>query len=197
MSPIAASSPPPSRLSEAELHQATLYIGQTRDALLGATRLLTPSQWEFQPAPERWSAAEIVTHVIAVQERVIARLQQDFMDAPPPPPQQDCAAVDSIIVNQFPNRLSKFPSPIPSEGPLDKTAAARRYVENCAALSAMLTSLPGLREHALDSPPLKAVSKGAYSVMDGYQWIFAAAAHAERHTKQILEVIADAALPVQ
>jgi hypothetical protein len=33
--------------------------------------------------------------------------------------------------------------------------------------------------------------------MDGYQWILAAAAHAERHTKQILEVIANAAFPLQ
>jgi hypothetical protein len=33
--------------------------------------------------------------------------------------------------------------------------------------------------------------------MDGYRWILAAAAHAERHTKQILEVIGNAAFPLQ
>jgi hypothetical protein len=54
---------------------------------------------------------------------------------------------------------------------------------------------PGLRDHALDSPPLKPISEGAYSVMDGYQWILAAAAHAQRHTKQILDVIADDSFP--
>ena len=187
----------PSRLSEAEFHQARLYIEQTRDGLLGSIRLLTPAQWEFQPAPERWSAGQIVAHVIAVQERVMARLQQGFAEAPAPPPDQDCAAVDSIIITEFPNRLTKFPSPIPLEGPLDKTAAAGRYVDNCSALTALLTSTCGIREHALDSPPLKAISKGEYSVMDGYQWILAAAAHAERHTKQILEVIADATFPVE
>ena len=191
-----ASSLATSRLSEAELHQARLYIEQTRDGLRGATRLLTPAQWEFQPAPERWSAGQIVEHVIAVQGRVIARLRQDFADAPAPPPEQNWETVDSIIINQFPNRLTKFPSPIPPEGRLDKMAAVRRYGENCAALTEMLTSTRALRQHVLDSPPLKAVSKGAYSVMDGYQWILAAAAHAERHTKQILEVIADVAFPL-
>ena len=79
----------------------------------------------------------------------------------------------------------------------DKAGSIRSYIENCARLDDMLTSTTGLREHVLDSPPLKAISKGAYTVMDGYQWILAAAAHAERHTKQILEVIADGALPVQ
>jgi len=29
------------------------------------------------------------------------------------------------------------------------------------------------------------------AVIDGYQWILAASAHTERHTKQILEVRAD------
>lgn len=192
-----ASTLAPSCLSEAELHQATLYIEQTRDGLLGSTKLLTPAQWEFQPAPERWSVAQIVEHVITVQERVMARLQQGFAEAPAPPPEQDCETVDSIIISQFPNRLTKFPSPIPSDHRLDKTAAVHRYIENCGALTAILTSMPGLREHALDSAPLKALSRGAYSVMDGYQLILAAAAHAERHTKQILEVIADAAFPLQ
>lgn len=54
-----------------------------------------------------------------------------------------------------------------------------------------LASTPGLRDHAVDSPPLKAVSRGTNSVMDGDQWILAAAAHAERHT----EVIADDSFP--
>src|SRR5690242_12187460 len=108
----------PSPLSEADCRQAKLYIEQARDGLLGSIRLLTPAQWEFQPAPERWSAEQIVGHLIAVQERVMAKLQQGFADAPPPPPEQDCAAVDSIIINQFPNRLTKYPSPIPPGGRL-------------------------------------------------------------------------------
>ena len=67
---------------------------------------LTTAQWEFQPAPQRWSAAEIVEHVVTVQDIVRAKL-------------------------------------------------------------------------------------------DGHQWIPVSAAHTERHTKQILEVIADSAFPLQ
>lgn len=191
-----ASSLAPSYLSEPEFHEARLYIEQCLDGLLGSVKLLTPAQWDFQPAPERWPVAQVVAHVIAVQELVISRLQRDLAGAPAPPPQQDHAIVDSIVMNGFPNRLMKFPSPLPPPSSLDKTECVRRYIDNCAALIAMLDSTPGLREHVLDSPPLKAVSRGAYSVMDGYQWILAAAAHAERHTKQILELIADASFPL-
>jgi hypothetical protein len=191
-----ASSLVPAGLSSEDVIRAQRYIEQTRDGLLGSTKLLTSAQWEFKPGPERWSIAEIVEHVAAVQERVIARIQQNLASAPPPPPEQNCEVVDIIVISQIPVRLSKFPSPIPVERRFDHAGAVRRYTENCAALSEMLTSTPGLRDHALESAPLKAISKGAYSVMDGYQWILAAAAHAERHTKQVLEVIADCAFPV-
>jgi hypothetical protein len=39
------------------------------------------------------------------------------------------------------------------------------------------------------------LTNGAHDRMDGYQWILAATAHAERHTKQILEVRADENFP--
>jgi hypothetical protein len=181
----------PTGLTSADLSQGRLFLEQTRDCLTGSATLVTPAQWTFKPRPERWSIAEIVEHVIAVQERVIGMIRQQLASAPPPPSEQDREVVDSIVIHQIPSRLSKFPSPMTSTAELGKVEALRRYADNCAALSEMLASTPGLREHALDSPPLKAISKGAYSVMDGYQWILAAAAHAERHTKQILEVIAD------
>ena len=65
-----------------------------------------------------------------------------------------------------------------------------------AGLAASLES-PDLRQHAVEALPLKAISKGEYDKMDGYQWILAAAAHTERHTKQILEVRADANFPAK
>jgi hypothetical protein len=184
-------------LSSADLSKGKLYIEQTRDGLLGSTRMLTSTQWEFKPGPDRWSIAEIAEHVIAVQERVIGMIQQSLAAAPPPPPGQDHEVVDSIIINQIPNRLTKFPSPIASECRFDKAGAIERFAGNCGSLSEMLSSTPDLREHVLESPPLKAISKGAYTQMDGYQWILAAAAHAERHTKQILEVVADSGFPVK
>jgi hypothetical protein len=67
---------------------------------------------------------------------------------------------------------------------------------NYARLTELLES-PDLRQHMIEAPPIKAVSKGAFDSMDGYQWVLAAAAHTERHTKQILEVKADAKFPAK
>jgi|SRR5450432_4937916 len=66
---------------------------------------------DVQARPERWSIAEIVEHVIAVQERVIGIIRQQLVSALPPPPEQDREVVDSIVIHQIPSRLSKFRTP--------------------------------------------------------------------------------------
>jgi hypothetical protein len=182
-------------LTSAELEQAHLYLQQTRQGLVGATKGLSESQWKFKPAPERWSITEIVDHVVVVQERVLGPIQDQLACAPPPPAGYDYKRVDTLVINHFPDRLTKFQSPefVRPSG-LAPSESVNRFAKNCASLTNLLAT-PGLREHALEAPPLKGVSKGEYGLMDGYQWILAAAAHTERHTKQILEVMADERFP--
>ena len=100
------------------------------------------------------------------------------------------------MINNFSTRLNKFPAP-EFVRPADQIVPAellQRLTTNCELLLERLDS-PGLRQHAVEAAPLKAVSKGAYDLMDGYQWILAAAAHTERHAKQMLEVKADLNFP--
>lgn len=183
-------------LTSAELEQAHLYLQQTKEGLVGATRGLSEAQWKFKPASERWSIAEIVEHVVVVQERVLGPIRNQLATAAAAPANYDYKRVDAIVINQFPNRLTKFQSPefVHPSG-LAPSETLDRFRKNYGRLTEFLECTPGLREHAVEAPPLKGVSKGEYALMDGYQWILAAAAHAERHTKQILEVMADANFP--
>ena len=133
-----------------------------------------------------------------VQERVLGPILDQLANAPAPPADQDYRAVDAIVINQFSTRLARFQAP-EFVRPLDQIAPLEllnRLTANYARLADCLESKPGLRQHAAEAAPLKAVSKGAFTLMDGYQWILAAAAHTERHTKQMLEVMADPAYPV-
>jgi hypothetical protein len=103
-----------------------------------------------------------------------------------------------MVVTQIPNRLEKYPSPatVQPAGQWPPDVASVRLLANFARLTEYLESTPDLREHSLAAAPLKAVSKGEFEFMDGYQWILATAAHTERHTKQILEVRAQANFPI-
>ena len=71
-----------------------------------------------------------------------------------------------------------------------------REKQNNDRFEISLESTPDLRAHVLEGPPLKAITQGKYPWMDGYHWLLAAAAHTERHTKQILAVKAAADFPV-
>ena len=184
------------QLTNEELAQARLFLQQTLNSVIGATKLLSEAQWNYKPAPEQWSIAQNLDHIVAVQERVLGMLAQ-LADAPAAPADRDPQVVDAIVIHRFPTRLGKFTAPEFIQ-PADQIVPAERLdrlQSNCLRFSDALDSIPGLRDHLLEAPPLKAVSKGEHTVMDGYQWILAEAAHTERHAKQMLEVIADPGFP--
>ena len=187
-----------SELTEQELEQARLFLQQTRNAVIGATKGLSEAQWTFKPAPGRWSIAENLDHMVIVQERVLGPILSQLASAPASWANRDYRAVDAIVIHQFPTRLVKFPAP-EFVRPVDQIVPQElldRLKTNYIRLMDYLESTPGLRQQAGEAGPLKAVSNGAYEVMDGYQWVLAAAAHTERHAKQMLEVMADDNFPV-
>jgi hypothetical protein len=191
-----AALPSPQTLTQPEIEMANLYLRQTQLGVVGAIKGLSEPQWTFKPAETCWSVAEILEHIIFIQERILVSLRDFLPAAPAGPADRNCQLVDAIIVNQFPNRLSKFPAPefAHPKGDLKLSDGLDRVVANTRRLSECLET-PDLRAHVLESPPLKAISKNEHQVMDGYQWILAVSAHTDRHTKQILEVRADPAFP--
>jgi hypothetical protein len=186
------------KLTSEEVKQARTFLEQALNGVRGATKGLSSEQWTFKPTPNRWSIAEILDHVVIVQERVLGPVLDQLVNAPAPPSDHDPNVIDAIVINHFPNRLVKYTAP-EFVNPLGSIAPAEllnRMAQNFERLSDSLQSRNGLRQHAAPAPPLQAVSKGAYTVMDGYQWILAAGAHTERHTKQMLEVKADPGYPI-
>ncbi len=194
---VIAVDPAEHRLTSAELEQARLYLLQTRSYIIGAIKGLSEAQWKFKPASDRWSIAENVDHILVVQELVLGPVRAQLATAPVSTAVRDYKQVDEIVLGQFPNRLSKFQAPEAVQ-PADRWTpgdALDRLRRNYERLTEYLESTPDLRQRLRESPPLKAISNGAFQSMDGYQWVLAAAAHTERHVKQILEVMAEPDFP--
>lgn len=185
------------QLSGSELDRARLYLEQTHHGVIGAIKLLSEPQWTFKPAADRWSIAETVEHIVFVLEVVLGPIRDQLVAAPSAPANPAYSQIDDIVIGRFPGRLAKFPSPQPPAGGFARSEALARIATNYARLKEYLETTPDLRHHAIEARPLKAVSNGAFDSMDGYQWILAAAAHTERHTKQILEVIAETDFPAR
>lgn len=184
-------------LTEAELAQCRLYVEETRNAVVEATRGLSEAQWNFQESPERWSIAEIIEHMVVIQELVLGPVRAGLAAAPVVSAKRNYKQVEDIIFERFPVRSMQIQAPDPSRptGRWTPAVALERLKANCAALRDYVESTPDLRLRTIEAAPLKRITDGELDQMDGYQWVLAVAAHTERHTKQIREVQGDLGYP--
>ena len=180
-----------------DLEQARQYFAVTRNRIVEATNGLSDAQAQFKPAADRWSIAEILEHMAGAHERVLARVQKDLPQAPAPEANRNARLIDSVVVEKIPDRTSRFKAPefLAPTGKVSASDSIERIFRGYESLISFLESTPDLRGHVLESIPLRAVSNGTYTTMDGYQWALATAAHDERHVRQILEVKANSNYP--
>jgi hypothetical protein len=177
-------------LQSTDVEQARRYFEKSHDRVIEVTSGLSDAQWQFKPALDRWSIAEILEHMTIIQERVLGRVQEQLAQAPPPSGQAEQRQVDAIIFEKIPERSMKANAPEPTRptGRLAPDAALERFRANYQRLTNLVESSPDLRQHVLESAPLKFVTGGAFQMMDGYQWALTVAAHDLRHAGQMAEV---------
>ena len=177
-------------LTTSDREQALRYLDETRSGVIDATKGLSEAQWKFKPAPDRWSIAEIVEHIALGEDFLLHNLREELPKAPAAAADRDPREVDARIMSFIPDRSEKFKAPpflVPT-GRWTPQEALDHFLATRAETVAFLKSSNDLREHLVFLPPLG-------KPVDGYEWILAASAHSERHTKQILEVKADPGFP--
>jgi len=76
-------------LESTDLDQARQYFDRSRGRVVEVTTGLSNEQWRFKPAPDRWSIAEILEHMVIVHERVLGRVREQLPQAPAPPADRD------------------------------------------------------------------------------------------------------------
>ena len=184
------------RLSAAEIAEGRAAVEAARDRMIAATDGLSEAQWNYRPASGGWSPAGIIEHSVVIQELVLGPIAQ-ALDAAPEAPDEEAETIDSIVKTKVADRSRKFPSPAPTHpaGRWMPEEILARLGANTQRFVERLEATPGLRNRRIPSPPLKAITGGQHELMDGYQWILAAAFHTDRHTQQILEVKAEAGFP--
>ncbi len=177
-------------LTAADRDRAMQYLESTKQAVLDATAGLSEAQWNFKPAPDRWSVAEVVEHIAAAEDYLMAMVTSQVMKAPARPAGDDVKAIDDMVVAKIPDRSKKAQAPEPIR-PTNRygspQASLKHFTDARAQTEAFLKTHDDLREHAIDSPMGKK--------LDGYEWVLFVAGHSERHTKQINEVKSDPNFP--
>ena len=183
-------------LTPAEIASVRRYLLETRDAAISATERLSEAQWNYRPPSGAWSTAGTVEHMILVQERILGPFAEALANSDETA-SEAWETIDAIVWREFPDRSRKFSAPeaLHPTGRWNRAEVLDRLSANTSRLIERLELAPGLRRHRIPSPPLTAMTNGEHKLMDGFQWILAAATHTERHTRQILELQAEPGFP--
>ena len=177
-------------LSKADEEKALQLLEQTQKDVEAATKGLSEAQWNFKPAPERWSVAQCMEHIAAAEDLLRGMIAEKVMVSGPAPADRDVQKIDAAIIAGVEDRSHKVQAPeplVPTNRFGSPEAALKHFEESRAKTEQFLKSTPDLRAHAMPGPT------GA--PMDAYEWILLIGAHSERHTKQMLEVKADPNFP--
>jgi uncharacterized damage-inducible protein DinB len=175
-------------LTQADKEKAATYLDETRDGVVAATQELSEAQMKFKPAPDRWSVAETLEHIVLVEDSLLHNVTDKVMKSPPGAADRDPAKIDAMVLTMIPDRSHKAQAspPVTPTGRWTPADTLNRFLKTRAQTIAFLESTPELRAHASDSP---------IGQLDAYEWVLFMAAHSQRHTKQILEVKADPNFP--
>ena len=165
-------------------------LERSRKMFLSAVAdVTTEAQWNYKPAPDRWSVAECAAHIIAAEEFFRQNIAA-ALKSPPLPAAQRNEAGDATIAKMIRDRSQRFQAPAGLE-PTGKVTARPQAIKDFEATRArtvayVKTTADPLREHGTGAPP---------NVTTAYQLLLMLSGHTERHTAQILEVKATPGYP--
>jgi DinB family protein len=179
-----------SKMTPAERELALQNLAESRERLLRMANGLSREQLHFRTAPDRWSVAECLEHIVTVEKRLLERIQTTLEKAPDPARRSALEGRDDALVTGTVARELRFQAPevlaptgrVPDEQLLPEFEAARRRSQEFAA-----STQADLRSRVFKHPAL--------GDLDLYQWLLMIAAHCDRHRAQSEEVIASEGFP--
>ncbi len=185
-------SSPVHSLSQHDRDYAVSQMHVTRKLFLDSVAGLTPEQWNFKPAPERWSIAECAEHIAISEDFISALVRDQIMKTPAAPEKrQEVKMTDEQIATMVADRSTKFKAPepiVPKKRWPDPADAVAHFKESRDRNIVYLnTTDDDLRNHFMPHP--------AAGMLDAYGWMLLMSGHTERHTLQLLEVKADPKYP--
>ncbi|MGB7283473.1 MAG: DinB family protein [Candidatus Acidiferrum sp.] len=158
-------------------------LAKTQSGFLRAADSVTALQWKMEPSEGRWSAAELVAHLMMVERAVIGKA--DRLSQKTPKRVSFLKRIHApIVLGEV--RLIRLKSPIPVDPQLlrDKEAMLAELREVRERSVAFLEETRGRDLSAYCWP------HPALGTLNTYGWMRLIAAHEIRHTKQMREIAA-------
>ncbi len=180
-------------LTQGERDFAMSSLQATRKLFLDSVAGLTPEQWNFKAALDRWSIAECAEHIALSEDAISGIAKGTLKNAADPDKivRGDAAREsDQKILDTVSSRSHKLQAPEPLQ-PKHKLGTPQEAVDHFrsardANIDYIEKTPDDLRAH---------FASGPVGPIDGYKWFLLLSGHTERHTNQIKEVKADPNYP--
>lgn len=164
-------------------------LEMTHEKLMHMSEHLTPEQWNWKPAPDRWSVGEVAEHILVTEQAFMEILTGPFLEstvAMSERVQMPAAQIAAIMRD----RSQKFQAPEAAK-PTGRWSSQAEFLEafkkQRKGTIAFTKSDADLHGHVYQNPAL--------GMLDGEQWLAFIAYHGERHVLQAEEVMAHEGFP--
>jgi len=169
----------------------TLLLDSQRE-FIAAVEMLSDAQWNYKPAPDRWSVGELAEHIL-LSESLLFWAMEQALAAPQNPEWASRTAgktefLERVLTSR--ERRAQAPDQIRPQGQMTRAEIINRYQKARAQTLKFTeqTALP-LKAHTFDHPfPV-------FSTLNAHQWLIYIPLHNLRHNQQITEVKATAEFP--
>ena len=187
--PLRAAAP---RISDEERTRVLKWLDESHKEFFEAIDSVTEAQWQWKPAPERWSVGETAQHIV-LAEALLFNFARKAIAAPPNPVwEEQTKGKTELLLQVIPTRQGKGAAPepiVPHEG-LTRCQVKERFekqridIVNFANETRMT-----LKEHTVVH------AFPTFGTLNAYQWLIYVPLHTIRHDEQIAEVKATPGYP--
>ena len=156
-------------------------LDRAQSELLRAADAVPAEQWKTAPGEGRWSAGELVGHLITIERMIILRADKLLQKPPKSVPFYKRFHLPMALVE---SRLIRRKTPISTDGQVvrEKEAMLAELREVRERTLAFIEETRGrdLSQYSMPHPFL--------GMLNAYEWFQMIASHEIRHTKQMREI---------
>jgi hypothetical protein len=170
----------------------TAHLDRTRALFLESIAGLTPEQWAWKPAPDRWSVGECAEHITRTESMIRGFVVEALAKPTAPELLAKSHGKSAQVLAMITDRSAKFQSPEganPAQQGATRSSGeiVRDFNFERGRTYELTASHADLESHAGLHP--------GFQELDLAGWLYFLSGHTERHTMQIDEVKASPGFP--
>jgi hypothetical protein len=179
-------------ISTEERAQLLQWLEESHRGFFAEITGLSDRQWDWKPAPKRWSIGEIAEHIVFAEALLFNFVQKALVGPRNPCWEEQTKGKTELLIQVMPSREGKAAAPQPLQ-PREGLTCAKvkdRFASQRTAIGqfASGTQVP-LREFTIVH------SFPVFGMLNAYQWLVYVPLHRLRHNKQIAELKAAPGYP--